>query len=72
MEAKLICENVLQEVKNEKIAVEFVEILEKERLGELIDDVVVETLRKARNDLTIAKMMIETKRLKKKPLPVTI
>ena len=57
MEAKLICENVLQEADNEKTAVEFVEILGKERLGE-----VEETLRKARIDLIIAKRTIENQK----------
>lgn len=61
MEAQLICENVFQEAKNEKIAIEFVEILEKECVGELIDGVVVETLRKARNEL-IAKRMMENQK----------
>ena len=49
MEAQLICQNVLEEAKSVKIAVEFVEILEKECVSELIGGVVVETLRKARN-----------------------
>jgi len=61
LEARLICENVLDEAKNEKIAVEIVEILERECVNEEIDLVVVETLRKARNDL-IAKRMIENQK----------
>ena len=44
-----------------KIAVEFVDILEKECVSELIDGVVVETLRKARNEL-IAKRMIKNQK----------
>ena len=61
MEAQLICQNVFQEAKNLKIAVEFVDILEKECVSELIDGVVVETLRKARNEL-IAKRMIKNQK----------
>ena len=61
MEAQLICQNVFQEAKNLKIAVEFVDILEKECVSELIGGVVVETLRKARNEL-IAKRMIKNQK----------
>eukprot|EP00092_Neocalanus_flemingeri_P027091 GFUD01029377.1.p1 GENE.GFUD01029377.1~~GFUD01029377.1.p1 ORF type:complete len:2023 (+),score=566.09 GFUD01029377.1:57-6125(+) len=61
LEAELICENVLMEAKNEKIAVEFVEILEKECVNELIDGVVLDTLRNARNEL-IAKKMLENQK----------
>ena len=61
MEAQLICQNVFQEAKILKIAVEFVDILEKECVSELIDGVVVETLRKARNEL-IAKRMIKNQK----------
>ena len=63
MEAQLICQNVLEEAKSVKIAVEFVEILEKECVSELIGGVVVETLRKARNEL-VAKRMIENQKVK--------
>jgi hypothetical protein len=61
VEAQLICQNVFQEAKKLKIAVEFVDILEKECVSELIDGVVVETLRKARNEL-IAKRMIKNQK----------